>query len=118
MLFCFKGKNGQVVIERNGIIRIGRKGWFGILYQFITRGSTEFPASQVEEVILKEPGLMRGYLAFRTPQGRSTVWLTNTQMAENARRAKSIVDSFRSRTPAMEGQNGADSDLSMKGVLK
>ncbi|WP_367924718.1 hypothetical protein [uncultured Ruthenibacterium sp.] len=91
----FRAKNGQIEIGYDGRIHIGRKGWFGLIYQSVMRSPTDFYAQEVKNVRFKNPALMRGYVSFETEKGNSTVWLTNPEMAKNAQRAKSMVEEMR-----------------------
>ena len=94
-VLSFRAKNGQIEIGYYGRIHIGRKGWFGLLYQSVMHSPTDFYAQEVKSVRFKSPALMRGYISFETERGNSTVWLTNSEMAKKAQRAKSIVEEMR-----------------------
>ena len=78
--FSFRAKNGQVEIGSDGQIRIGRKGWFGLLYQTVMRSPTEFDIEDVQSIQVKAPALTRGYIKFCMNSASSTVWLTNSEM--------------------------------------
>lgn len=90
-----KGKNGQVYLLDNRRVVIGRTGWFGRLYQLLTRGRSSFSAGDVCSVVVKEPSLTRGYLRFEfgdAKGGNSVVWITNQDMAQRARQVKQWVE--------------------------
>lgn len=94
LLEC-KAKNGQIKVYANGRVEVGRKGWFGQLYQLFTRGCTEFDAAEITGIRLKEPGWMRGYLRIETTRGGCTVWLTRQPMLEQAQRLRAVLEKKR-----------------------
>lgn len=94
-VFSFRGKNGQIRVGKDRQVYIGRKGWFGVLYQILTRGQTQFCVDDIEKIELQPPTWKRGYLRISTGHGSGTVWLTNEKMAQNARQAKSIVETMK-----------------------
>lgn len=95
-----KGKNGQIYLLDNRHVVIGRTGWFGRLYQLVTRGRGSFSAGDVRSVVMKEPSLTRGYLRFELGDakgGSSVVWITNQDMAQRARQVKQWVEEMKGR---------------------
>ena len=94
-IFSFQAKNGQVEIDCGGQVHIGRRGWFGPIYQIFTRGKRNFELDEIETVVLKEPGIMRGYLRFESAGGNGVVWLTNPKMARAAREAKKCLEKLK-----------------------
>lgn len=109
ILYEFKGKNGQVIILNNNIVCIARKGWFGAIYQFLSRGKRQFPITDIFDIVLKEPNAMRGYIKFKISDknknkcieegsySTSVVWLTRKKMVEEAQKAISIINRLKSK---------------------
>ncbi|NLY18807.1 MAG: hypothetical protein GX045_07640 [Clostridiaceae bacterium] len=106
VLYEFRGKNGQVIILKNNTVCIGRKGWFGVIYQFLTKGKRQFPVTDILDIVLKEPKITRGYIKFKImdnyndcgkERGYSTsvVWLTREKMFEEAQKAISIINKLK-----------------------
>lgn len=108
ILYEFRGKNGQVIILNNNIVCIGRKGWFGIIYQFLTRGERQFSVTDISDIVLKEPKATRGYIKFKISENKnecsreescstSVVWLTRKEMVEKARKAINIINKLKAK---------------------
>lgn len=79
-----KGKNGQVYLFPDGSVTVERRGWFGFLYQKLTRGRQSFYLRDIAGVYVKRPGAMRGYLKISGSGGNAVVWLTNNGMYDQA----------------------------------
>ena len=82
--YFLKGKNGQVSVYPDGSVSVGRNGWFGFLYQLLTRGKQTFYLRDITDVSIKRPGAMRGYLRISSGDGGAVVWLTNKEMLDQA----------------------------------
>lgn len=105
-IFYFQAKNGQVEVSRGGQVHIERRGWFGSIYQIFTRGKRNFELDEIKAVVLKEPGIMRGYLRFESADGNGAVWLTNPKMTRAAREAKQCLEKLKEQH-ALPGQTEA-----------
>lgn len=84
MEFSLKGKNGQVYLFPDGSVTVERRGWFGFLYQLLSRGVQSFYLRDITGVYVKRPGAMRGYLKISGNEGNAVVWLTNNKMYDQA----------------------------------
>lgn len=92
MRYELKGKNGQVYVYDNGDILIGRAGWFGMLYQFFSRGCLKFSDGQWQTITIRNLDYMRGYICFEGQAGKAVVWLTKPQMVEQAKAMQSFLE--------------------------
>lgn len=86
-----KGKNGQLYAYDDGVIIVGRTGWFGVLYQFFTRGRLEFKMTETE-VFIRRPDWMRGYIRLTDGSGSAVIWLTKPAMLESAEQIAALVE--------------------------
>ncbi|MBR3150612.1 MAG: hypothetical protein IKF46_01380 [Erysipelotrichaceae bacterium] len=94
VVYKFRGKNGEVFFNKDDQIHIRRWGWFDIPYQFFTQGSTLFTVDELEEIVIQEPGMMRGYIDFKLKGGKrkGRVWLTNMYQKMLADDMKKRID--------------------------
>ncbi|MBQ9326972.1 MAG: DUF4429 domain-containing protein [Solobacterium sp.] len=93
MEYKFRAKNGTVYLNHSHQVYIRRAGWFDTPYQWVTRGPQYFKVNEIEEVILKEPDMMRGYLDFKLKDGRKArVWLTRPGYVPMAEKMKQLVE--------------------------
>ena len=98
LVYAFNGKNGRVILNKDNQILIKREGWFGIPYQLFTRGPVLFNVDDVEDIVIKEPDLMRGYIDFfvKGQKRKARVWLTRPGYLPYARQMKKVIEGKKS----------------------
>ncbi|MBR2801664.1 MAG: hypothetical protein IKE21_03570 [Erysipelotrichaceae bacterium] len=94
-----RGKNGEAYLNKDGQVYIKRSGWFDTPYQLLTRGATLFTVDEVEDIVIKEPGLARGYIDFFPRNKRKArVWLTNPYHLSVAQTMKERIEEKRKKS--------------------
>lgn len=100
-----KGKNGQVYVYDNGEILIGRAGWFGVLYQFFSKGCLQFGDQEWKTITIRKPDYMRGYIRFEGDKGKAVIWLTRPNMLEQAEKIRDYLEKRRQTRQLKQGEH-------------
>ena len=109
VVYDFRAKNGTVFFNHDDQIYIKRAGWFDIPYQLFTGGPVLFKVDELEEIVIKEPDMMRGYMDFKLKNNKKArVWLTRPGHTDRAKKIKKMIDARKAKLGRNNGLSKTD----------